>query len=595
MADSKLSNGETEPCSYTQFACIGTGFSGIGLGAQLKRWYNITDIQFFERQPSLGGTWYANRYPGCACDVPSALYSFSFEPNAEWSRLLPSSDELWRYLNRVAAKYDLPRHMMFGVEVRRAEWIEDKARWRLTVQRLDSGETFAHESQFLFTATGQLVRPRELDVPGKETFQGLMWHSSQWPQDVDLTGKKVVLFGNGCTAAQVVPNIVGQTKHLTQIIRTKHWVLPSTDKPVSGTTKALLKLPGAMLLSRFVVFAASEDQLRCFYMTEDGNRYRQKLTKWARDHMRKAAPEKYHDMLIPDFEVGCKRRIFDPGYLKSLHAENLELTDSPVQEIVAEGVKMKDGRLIEADIIVACNGFKTDDFLAPIEVVGVGGQTIQQHWANTGGGPGAYNCTAMSGFPNLFALQGPNSLNGHTSVIMASENSCNYALRIIRPLLQGRGTVAEVSLAAEKDYVNNVQDALSKTVLAKECSSWYVHKLADGRQWNATTYPWSQAHYWYRSLFPIWKDWQFRVSLTLPIQSIPIPLAYPAQSADRWRPHRGRFIAAGVQRRSWGGSWWRWACQALSCGYCFLRVAVMLHARGCRRARASISNARNKR
>lgn len=512
MADSKLSD-EAEPCSYTQFACIGTGFSGIGLGAQLKRWYNITDVQFFERQSGLGGTWLANRYPGCACDVPSALYSLSFEPNADWSRLLPPSQELWEYLDRVAAKYDLHRHMMFGVEVRKAEWVEARSRWRLTVVRLDEGgETFVHESQFLFSATGQLVRPKELDVPGKEKFGGHIWHSSQWRQDVDLTGKRVIIFGNGCTAAQVVPAIVGQTKQLTQIVRTKHWVAPHIDRLFNSTAKFLLKLPGMMLLSRFAVFVFAEDQLRCFYMTWDGKRYRKCFTKWAEDYMRTKAPIKYHDMLIPDFEVGCKRRIFDPGYLKALHASNLELTDRPVEEIVAEGVKMKDGRVVEADIIVACNGFKTDDYLAPIEVVGLGGKTVQQHWAETGGGPGAYNCTVMNGFPNFFALQGPNSLNGHTSVIMASENSCNYSLRVIKPLLEGRGTVAEVSLQAEKEYVRRIQDALSKTVLATGCGSWYVNKLDNGREWNATIYPWPSAHYWYRCLFPVWKDWQFRVS-----------------------------------------------------------------------------------
>lgn len=395
-----------EPCTYTQFACIGTGFSGIGLGAQLKRWYNITDVQFFERQPRLGGTWNANRYPGCACDIPSALYSLSFEPNPDWSRLLPSSQELWDYLDRVAAKYDLHQRMMFNVDVRKAEWVEERTRWRLTVVKLETGETFHHESQFLFSATGQLVQPRELDVPGVESFRGDMWHSSQWRHDVDLTGKRVVVFGNGCTAAQVIPSIVGQTKHLTQIIRTKHWVHPHIDRLFNGFTKAVLKLPGMMQLSRFAVYIFAEDQLRCFYMTWDGKRYRKSFAKWSENYMRKTAPEKYHDLLIPDFEIGCKRRIFDPGYLKSLHEENLELTDSPATEIIPEGVRLKDGRIVEADIIVACNGFKTNDFLFPMEVVGVGNETIQQHWAKIGGGPEAYNCTAMSGFPNFFTLQG---------------------------------------------------------------------------------------------------------------------------------------------------------------------------------------------
>lgn len=406
MTDSIIQQVSKEPCVYTQFACIGTGFSGIGLGATLKRWYDIGDIQFFERHSSLGGTWLANRYPGCACDVPTALYSYSFESNPDWSRVLPPATELWEYLNRVAGKYDLHRHMTFGVEVRRAEWIETQSRWRLTVVRLDDGTEFHHECQFLFGATGQIVRPRELDVPGVDTFKGPVFHSSQWRQDVDLTDKRVVVFGNGCTGAQVVTAIVGKTKHLTHIARAKHWFLPGIDAYINSYTRAALRIPGVSAFSRFLVFIFAEDQLRAFYQTWDAKRYRRNMGKAAEKYMRKTAPAKYHDILIPDFEVGCKRRIFDPGYLKALHAENLELTNDSVQEIVPEGVKMADGRLIEADVIVACNGFQMQNFLSPIEVIGVGGETAEQHWAKMGGGPEAYNCTSMSGFPNFFAILG---------------------------------------------------------------------------------------------------------------------------------------------------------------------------------------------
>lgn len=406
--DTKPASGA--PCAYTRFACIGAGFSGIGLGATLQRWHGLTgdddDLQIFERAASLGGTWRANRYPGCACDVPSALYSFSFAPNPDWSRVLPPAAELWAYLDRVAGRYGLHRRTALGVEVRRAEWVEARARWRLTAVRLATGEELVHECQFLFGATGQLVRPRELDVPGVETFRGPVFHSARWREDVDLAGKKVVVFGNGCTAAQTVPAIVGKTAHLTQIVRSKHWVLPGIDQMIDEKTRALLRNPIVGRLSRFLIFVFAEDQLRSFYMTWDGNRYRRKVTKEAEKYMREKAPARYHDMLIPDFEVGCKRRIFDPGYLDSLHADNLELTDAPVAEIVPEGVKMADGRLIEADVIVACTGFKLEDFMFPMEVVGVGGETVTEHWAKLGGGPEAYNCSVMSGFPNFFQILG---------------------------------------------------------------------------------------------------------------------------------------------------------------------------------------------
>lgn len=395
---------------YTQFACVGTGFSGVGLGATLRRWYGTSDVHFFDRNAGLGGTWHANRYPGCACDVPSALYSLSYEPNPDWSRVLPPAAELREYLGRVADKYDLRRRMTFGVEVRRAEWDEDAARWRLSVVRLGDGSEFQHECQFLFSATGQLVRPRELDVAGVETFRGDVFHSARWPEGVDLTGKRVVVFGNGCTGAQVVPAIVGQVKHLTHVARARHWLLPGVDQTVTDSTRRFLRIPGMGALSRFALFLFAEDQLRGFYMNWDARRYRRNMQKLAEEYMRKTAPEKYHDMLIPDFEIGCKRRIFDPGYLEALHAENLELTDAAVAEIVPEGVKFADGRVVEADVIVACTGFKTEDFIHPMEVVGLGGETPQEHWAKLGGGPGAYNCCVMNGFPNFFSILGESLL-----------------------------------------------------------------------------------------------------------------------------------------------------------------------------------------
>lgn len=415
-----------EPCAYTQFACVGTGFSGIGLGATLKRWYDISDIQFFERNSSLGGTWLVNRYPGCACDVPTALYSYSFESNPDWSRVLSPATELWEYLNRVAEKYDLHRHMRFGVEVRKAEWIETKARWRLTIVRLEDGAESHHESQFLFSATGQIVRPRELDVPGVEKFNGPVFHSAQWRQDVDLTDKRVVVFGNGCTGVQLVTALATglETKQLTHIVRAKHWFLPSIDGHINDYARAFFRIPGVSSLSRFLLFLFAEDQLRGFYQNWDSKRYRRNMGKAAEKYMRKMAPEKYHDILIPDFEIGCKRRIFDPGYLKALHADNLELTNDSVQEILPEGVKMADGRLIEADVIVACNGFQMQNFLFPIEVIGVGGETAEQHWAKMGGGPESYNCSAMSGFPNFFAILGESILfqrKQHTAWLRAAK------------------------------------------------------------------------------------------------------------------------------------------------------------------------------
>jgi hypothetical protein len=190
----------------------------------------------------------------------------------------------------------------------------------------------------------------------------------------------------------------------------------------------------------------------------------------------------------------------------------MTLTDEAVLEIVPEGVRTRTG-IIEADVIVLANGFVTgDNYFPGVEVVGRNGETVARHWSRFGGAE-AYNSSAMSGFPNFFALLGPNSATGHTSAIIAAENSINYALRIIKPILDGRASAAEVRLEAERAYVDRVQAALEKTVFASGCRSWYVEDLGDGRRWNSATYPWTQGYFWWRSLFPVWKDWTYSVCL----------------------------------------------------------------------------------
>ncbi|KAH9238349.1 hypothetical protein K456DRAFT_1758791 [Colletotrichum gloeosporioides 23] len=498
---------KSEVPSYSQFACVGTGFAGIGLGATLKRWYDIGDIQFFERNSKLGGTWFVNQYPGCACDIPSALYSFSFEAIPNWSRVMPPQEELWRYLDHVARKYNLTNKMKFGVDVERCEWSEARQRWRMTIRRYSDDSIFTHECQFLFTATGQLMQPNPVDVPGAENFKGAIFHSSRWDTSVDIEGKKVVVFGNGCTATQLIPAIVDKVKHLTQVIRTKHWIMESVDSANTTFMKKVFgSVPGTMTIQRLLMFAWAEDSFRGFYMTDAGTRYRKRVQARVEKYMRATAPEKYHDKIIPDFELGCKRRVFDSGYLESLHSENMTLMDDPVLEIVPEGIRTKNG-MIEADVIVMCNGFVTNNAVGGLKVIGRGGETIDQHWESFGGAE-AYNCTILNNFPNLFVLLGPNSLTGHTSAIIAAENSINFSLRIIKPLLDGKGTIVEVKRDAEEAYVEQMQRDMQDRVWYTGCNSWYLRGSKEGKKWNGSTYPYSQLYFLYRCLFPKFDDLQ---------------------------------------------------------------------------------------
>ncbi|KAG5299811.1 monooxygenase [Histoplasma capsulatum G186AR] len=490
--------------SYTRVACIGAGFSGIGLGATLKRWHNFDDIRLFERHPDSGGTWWANRYPGIACDIPTGLYSFSFELDPNWGRFLSAGGEIKAYHDRVRDKYCLRDKIAFSTEAYRCEWDDGSSLWTVYLRDRKTGEEYSHKCQILFSAAGQLVVPRKCDIPGSAKFKGRIMHSAEWDSSLDLKDNNVVVLGNGCTAAQIVPSILPEVKHLTQIVRSKHWIVPTINPRYSSWMKWIFRyIPLTMRVHRFLIFFLAERGWPAFQMTKKGMELRQWRRVMAEKYIRKKAPEKYHDLLIPDFEIGCKRRIFDSsGYLKSLNAENITLTNAKPLEIVSEGIKTDKG-FIAADVIVLATGFQTSEFFHGMDIFGRNGLSVKEHWSKYPG-PTAYNSCAISGFPNFFMLLGPNSATGHTSAIIASENAINYSLRILKPVIAGKAATVELKQEAEDLYTREVQAALEETVFnAGGCQSWYIQ----GNKWNPTMYPWSQAYMWYRSLFPIWSDW----------------------------------------------------------------------------------------
>ncbi|EGX96129.1 dimethylaniline monooxygenase, putative [Cordyceps militaris CM01] len=496
---------EKSNATYSQFACIGTGFSGIGLGATLKRWYNITDVVLFERESKLGGTWHINQYPGCACDVPSPLYSFSFAPNGDWKQLFNAQADIFDYLTKVAEEYDLLSKMRFNATVERCEWNEARARWRMEIRDETTGTVSYHECKFLFSGVGQLIQPRVPNFPGMDTFKGDMFHAARWKHDVSLKDKNVIVVGNGCTADQIVPAIVKETKSLTQIVRSKHWIVKPPLMPNPRLMTFLFRrVPGMLNFIRLTIWLALENSWRAFYLTKTAARLRKSSEATARAYMKELAPAKYHDMLIPDFPIGCKRRIFNPGYLECLHEDNLTLTDKAILEVVPEGVRTQDG-IIEADVIALATGYTTNSFLPRIELVGRNGETAEEHWEKTNGAA-AYNATLLSGFPNFFMIlgnAGPNTVTGHTSTVFAIENSINYALRILKPVLDGETVSVDCLQEAEDRWDQTIQEGLTKTVWADGiCNNWYSRNAKGEQARNSSTYPFMQGHFWYKCFFP---------------------------------------------------------------------------------------------
>lgn len=513
--------------TYSQFACIGVGFSGIALGATLKRWHGIQDVRFFERRPDIGGTWSVNRYPGCAVDVPGVLYSFSFAPKFDWTGILPAAEEILGYLRRVADQYGVTARTSFNAHVIACHWRSRSRRWRLVVRYPDEGGRIVrHDCRFLFGATGILVDPQVPGLVGLDSFRGLCFHTSSWPADLVLSDKRVIVVGNGCTAAQVIPAIVGQCRHLSQFIRSRQWFFQSPPKlTIPRSVHWLLAyVPGLQSLLRLFVFIVLEQSSRGYAMTAAGQRRRSYEASAAVSLARATAPTRFHALLKPDYAPGCKRRILGSDYLRSLNAPNITVTEEPIVEVLPDGVRSRDGAFTPADVIILANGFLTGRFLNGIDVKGSDGRTLDQHWKQFGG-PEAYNCCALSHFPNMFMLLGPNTITGHTSAVMSIENSINYALRVIRPILDRPDAFVEVKPEAEARYSREMQRALGKTVFTSGCITWYNQEGPDGRMWNSMSYPRSQADFWYRCLFPVRRDWTYVGAPHTTSRSKPVLLA----------------------------------------------------------------------
>ncbi|KAF7715855.1 Uncharacterized protein PECH_008512 [Penicillium ucsense] len=537
--------------TYYPVLIVGAGESGIAMGCRLKEELGTDQFRIFERQSGIGGTWWINRYPGAACDIPALFYSFSFATKKNWSTLHPSGPEIAQYLADVCEKYQIVDKIQFHTDVRELRWIEEDEEWEVLLSHLVPGtgdlssydreqlalKQGAHRvyvkdeivrAKIVVSGVGGLVEPKTWpkDIPGMEDFEGEIIHTARWKSDLDLKDKDVIMLGSGCSAAQVVPELAkpeANVRSITQIMRTPPWVQPELLPPhlleywERWMPTLLTYVPGLPQLLRQYMFLTFEETF--FSMFTDGSygrKRRPELEKKFLDHMRKVAPTVYHDILTPNYSLGCKRRVIDGTWYRSLHSPKVTLTTQPLTRVHAKSVTLGPGQdyppgnkvqgeqhEIPADVILLGNGFETNQWLHPLKVVGKGNKDMQDLWTERGGAQ-AYLGIAMDHCPNFFMIFGPNTATGHTSVIFATENAVNYTLRLIKPILDGQVSSWEVKEEAERAWTKQVQDQLQKTVFRRGvCSSWYI--TADG--WNSSTYPWSQVHYWYRCTFPVWSDW----------------------------------------------------------------------------------------
>lgn len=446
--------------------------------------------------------------------------------------MYPTGPEIVRYLQDVAEKYAIIDKIQVNTDITDCHWNNEEGLWNLTLQHLavgvgdlsafdrkqrveNDGATAAYlrtekvKAKVVVSCVGGLVEPNQWpeNIPGKDKFQGSIFHSARWDYSVDLKDKDIIVVGTGCSAAQFVPKLRKDygAKTVTQIMRSPPWVEPKFPQPVKPETQVWLNkhIPGYMTSWRQLFFWGGEASWLWFQDSEWAGRKREQVEATMLAHMRKQTPVKYHEILTPNYSIGCKRRIFDKEWLNSLQDEHLELTTLPITSVGEKSVTLGPGRtyppmsdtsskapshqaIIPADIIVLANGFVTTTWLHPLDVVGRGGLHLHDVFEQRGG-PQMYMGAAMDEFPNFFTIFGPNTATGHSSVVLASENMVEMTLLLIAPVLKGDVATVEIKKEAELHWAKDTQRQLKKTVWHMGgCNSWYFNTKDD---WNSTVYP----------------------------------------------------------------------------------------------------------
>jgi cation diffusion facilitator CzcD-associated flavoprotein CzcO len=456
-------------------AIVGTGFSGIGMAARLKR-EGIDDFVVLERNEGVGGTWWDNTYPGCQCDVPSHLYSFSFAPNPSWSRTYSLQPEIRDYLRDCAERFGITPHVRFGCELRSAAWDEEAACWRLETA---DGELTA---EALVAGVGPLSEPATPDIPGLERFEGALFHSARWDHDHDLAGERVAVIGTGASAIQLVPRIQREVERLHVFQRTPPWILPHTDRPVSRLERRIYRrFPALQRLLRAGIYASREWLVLAFAKRRGLMKLPEAL---ARRHLRRQVPDpELRSKLTPSYTIGCKRILLSNDWYPALTAPNTELVTDGIREVRERSLVTGSGEEIEVDAIVLGTGFRITDFPAADHLFGRGGRSLNEVWQ---GSPQAYLGTSIAGFPNLFMLLGPNTGLGHNSMVFMIESQIAHVIRCLRASEERGAHAIEIRQEAQEAYNAGVQRDLAGSVWnAGGCKSWYIDRT--GR--NTTIWP----------------------------------------------------------------------------------------------------------
>jgi cation diffusion facilitator CzcD-associated flavoprotein CzcO len=461
---------------------IGAGFGGIGMAIALKR-AGFSDFVILEKSDDLGGTWRHNQYPGCACDVPSPLYSYSFELNPSWSRVFAPQQEIWDYLRMCARKYGVEEHIRYGRTVERMDWDEGTRRWDIaTSASAGEGQPENYRARAVVSAAGALHLPSYPDIPGAGRFGGPSFHSAQWDKSADLAGKRVAVIGTGASAIQIVPEIQPKAGRLVLFQRTPAWVMPRRDRRISEREKSIYRhVPLAQRAARLGLYISREALVGAFVKRPQMLRSAQRL---ALANMAKSIGDPaLRAKLTPDYVMGCKRILLSNDYYPALAQPNVDVVASGLAKVDGNVLTAQDGTSYEVDAVAFATGFRATDMPIAKHIYGAAGLSLAEAWQ---GDMRALRGTTVPGFPNLCLVVGPNTGLGHNSIVHIIESQLSYITDYLATLERTGAAALDARPGAEQRWCAEIERRMAATVWTTGgCVSWYLN--AAGR--NPTLWP----------------------------------------------------------------------------------------------------------
>ncbi|RAQ54033.1 flavin-binding monooxygenase [Aspergillus flavus] len=495
---------------------IGSGISGIISSIRFRQRIPNVDLCVYEKNPDIGGTWYENRYPGCACDIPAHTYQATFEPNKEWSAFYASSPEIHRYWKRVAHKYDCMKYVKPQHEVRGAVWDEQKSKWQLQIKDLNGGSTFSDQCDVLISATGALNNWKWPNIPGLHDFKGKLLHSAAWDESYDYSGKKVAVIGNGSSGIQIVPAMLPKVAHLDHYIRGRTWIAPTFAR--EEIDKRNVEIEN---------FSFTPEEIETF--KKDHKAYQQFRKEIelelqsvhgttilgtpeqveARDvfleNMKRRLSRKPELLsgLVPSFPPACRRLTPGPGYLEALTDDNVSIISSTIVQVDADGIITADGTHHPTDVIVCATGFDTT-FAPRFPITGRGGISLADRWQKT---PETYLSMMVDGFPNYFISLGPNSALGEGNLLLLIEKAIDYFTFCVQKMQRDNIRAIAVKKEAVDRFTRYCDQYFAQTVFGQKCRSWYKGGAEDGRV--TALWPGSSLHSLKVFAQPRWEEFTY--------------------------------------------------------------------------------------